>query len=245
MKIRKHNHLEPKIWKQNNTLYPESREMLLHIAWALIDNVRCHMELEIYNSDVKDIFVYGSIANYFYDKTSDIDLCILLDIDSVKAKNPERNIEQDLKLFYYNWAMTHNCSVYGRKVDISYEKANSDHAKDHYRTGAMYSLIKDDWIYAPVILSDTEFRNITKTAKSVYNQIIKDYKVVKKNGFQRDEVETLYKNIFYSKNAAHDENITQPVTPMYIAFRKIRNRGIIDRLQQEAIKKESAEFVLK
>ena len=245
MEIRKHNHLEPKIWTTNNTLYPESREMFLSIAWAFIDNVRCRMGLEIYNSDVKDIFVYGSIANYFYNKKSDVDICILLDMDSVKAKNPERNVEQDLTMFYYNWAMTHHCNIYGRKVDISYEKVNSDRAKGHYRTGAMYSLIKNDWIYAPVIISDAEFHDITSKAKSIYKKIVKDYKVVKKNGFIRDEIETLYKNIYHSKNTAHDENITQPVTPMYIAFRKVRNRGIIDRLQQEAIKKESAEFVLK
>lgn len=245
MEIRKHKHLDQKVWAKFNKLRPEVREMLLSIAWGFIDHVRCRMQLQIYNSDVKDIFLYGSITNYFYNKKSDMDICILLDMDSVIARNPNMRVEQDLTMFYYNWAMTHHCKIRGRKVDISYEKVNSDRAKGHYRTGAMYSLIKDDWIYKPIIVSDEEFRKITHESNILYNQFLNDYNTVKKNGFLIYDIETLYRKIYDAKNSAHNANINQPVTPMYIAFRKIRNHGIIKSLQDHAVKQESAEFILK
>ena len=245
MKIVKHKHLEPKIWNKDNSLRNEVREMLLSMAWAYIDNVRCKMGLKIHNSDIQDIFLYGSITNYFYTRKSDMDMCILLDMDKIAERNPDARVEQSMTMFYYNWAMTHHCCIYGRKIDISFENCNSTKSRKHFRTGAMYSLVNNNWIYTPVIISDSEFRQITKEAQSIYKNIMRDYRIVKKNGFQQDDIERVYKNIYRSKNVSHDANVTQPVTPMYLAFRKVRDRGIVDSLRNHAIENESEEFVLK
>lgn len=245
MEIRKHKHLESKIWNKDNSLKDIVREMLLSMAWGYIDNVRCKMGLKIHNSDVKDIFLYGSITNYFYTRKSDMDMCILLDMEQIIARNPNVRTEQSLTMFYYNWAMTHHCSIYGRKIDISIEDINNTQYRKHFRTGAMYSLVNDNWIYTPVVISDSEFRKIKSEAKSIYKEIMHDYRIVKKNGFKQDEIDRVYRNIYRSKNISHDENVTQPVTAMYIAFRKIRDCGVIDSLRNHAIKNESAEFTLK
>ena len=245
MRIKKHKHLESKIWNKDNSLRIEVREMLLSMAWGYIDNVRCKMGLKIHNSDIKDIFLYGSITNYFYTRKSDMDMCILLDMEKIIERNPDARVEQSMTMFYYNWAMTHHCSIYGRKIDISIENINNTQYRKHFRTGAMYSLINDNWIYTPVIISDSEFRKIKSVAKSIYKEIMRDYRLVKKNGFQQEDIERVYKSIYRSKNISHDENVTHPVTPMYIAFREIRDRGIIDNLRNHAIENESAEFTLK
>ncbi len=245
MKIVKHKHLEPKIWNKDNSLRNEVREMLLSMAWGYIDNARCKMGVKIYNSDIKEIFLYGSITNYFYNRKSDMDMCILLDLDKIAERNPDVRVEQSMTLFYYNWAMTHHCSIYGRKIDISFENVNNVNHRKHFRTGAIYSLTKNNWIFTPVVVSNSEFRKIKHEAQTIYKNIMRDYRTVKKNGFKQEEIEMVYKSIYRSKNSSHDANVTQPVTPMYIAFRKIRNRGIIDTLREHAIENESAEFTLK
>lgn len=70
--------------------------------------------MNIDDSDIKEFFVYGSCANYFYNKKSDIDVCIVIDTDSVAAKNPGMNVLHNFKLYFYNWAITHRCRIYGR-----------------------------------------------------------------------------------------------------------------------------------
>ena len=245
MAIRKHKILEPKIWKDSETLNQEVLETLLSIAWAYIDTVRCRHGLKILNSDVLDIFFYGSSTNYFYNKKSDIDICILFDMNKVIERNPDFRVLKSLTLFYYNWSMTHHCRIYGRKVDLSFESPDSNKYGSHYRTGAIYSLLHKQWIYRPVAISDKEFRQIQKEADEIYRAIMKDFYKVKANGFQHDEIQKLHHDIYKSKNIAHDTNIVQPVTSMYLAFRKIRNRGILTELENHAIENESAEFVLK
>lgn len=245
MAITKHKVLEPTLWKDSESLYQEVLETLLSIAWAYIDNVRCRQGLNIFNSDVLDIFIYGSSTNYFYNKKSDIDICILFDMDKLKERNPDSRLQKSLTLFYYNWAMTHHCEIYGRKVDLSFEAVNSYRHKGHYRTGAMYSLLHKQWIYRPVVVSDKEFRELKKEADGIYREILKDFRKVKAHGFPMDEIQALHQNIHHSKNVAHDTNIVQPITSMYIAWRRIRNRGIMTELENHAIKHESEEFILK
>ena len=55
----------------------------------------------------------------------------------------------------------------------------------------------------------------------------------------------LYSDIYLSKNATHQAHIEQPVTYMYIAFRKIRDRGILAKLRDRMVELESKNFVLK
>ena len=141
--------------------------------------------------------------------------------------------------------MTHHCQIYGRKVDLSFEAVNSYKHKGRYRTGSMYSLLNQLWIYRPVVVSDKEFRQLKKEADGIYRAILKDFRKVKANGFQIDEIQNLHQNIHNSKNLAHDTNIVQPITSMYIAWRRIRNRGIMTELENRAIKHESEEFILK
>jgi len=246
MNIRKHKNLDKKLWDKNKTLHLPVRDTLLSIVWAYIDNLRNVQNINIRNSDVKDVFIYGSCANYFYTSKSDIDMCIVIDLESVLSANPGLNIEQILKMYWYNWAMSHNCLIMGREIDVSIENINNTISLDgRYRSGPAYSIIKNQWLFNPVIVSDAEFKNIKKRAKTVFKEIMHDYNTVKKNGFQLSEVQELYKNIYLSKSASHTDNLEQPVNYMYIAFRKIRYRGIIDKLRKHAIDAESKNFILK
>jgi hypothetical protein len=245
MKIRKHKHLEPKLWDKNNVLQKPVRDMLMRVVTSYIESTKKVSQVNLDMSDIKDAFVYGSCASYFYNNKSDIDMCIVIDPDAIAAKNEGMNVMHNLKLYYYNWAITHHCKIYGRSLDVSFEDVKKTQTHKRYRSGPCFSIIKNEWLYQPVVISDLEFKKIQHDANLVYNQIMADYKKTKKNGFKPAEVQKLYSDIYASKNLTHEENMEQPVTYMYIAFRRIRGRGIINKLRDKIVEFESKDFVLK
>ncbi len=246
MEIRKHKKLNPQIWGKDNLLKKPVSDMIMLIMRSYLDSIRVLQHIDIDESDIRDVFVYGSSANYFYTKKSDIDICIVIDFDSVAAKNPNVAVNaQNFKLFYYNWAMTHHCKIYGRKTDVSIEKANNYFFANRYRSGPCWSVIKNEWTFKPIIVSDAEFKTIRSQARYVYKQMMHDFRRVRRNGMTMLDTKKMYDNIYASKNATHYANADQPITYMYIAFRKIRDRGIIAKLRDRMVELESKDFVLK
>ena len=65
MKIKLHKNLDQKIWDKNDNLHPDVSDMLLSIAWAYIDYIRNEYSINIKNSDIQDILVFGSITQLF------------------------------------------------------------------------------------------------------------------------------------------------------------------------------------
>ena len=82
-----HNQLSKKVWVGEEML-PEFREALLKIADAFIE----YLGVSI---DVVDITMTGSYANYNYTVFSDIDLHILVDMESLDA-------DEDLVKQFFN-----------------------------------------------------------------------------------------------------------------------------------------------
>ena len=246
MYIKKHKNLDKKLWNEAGELNHAVSDMLMSIVWSYIDNVRCLNGIDVYNSAVLDVFIYGSCANYFYTKKSDIDMCIIFDFDKIFARNNGIKTEQNFKLYYYNWSMTHNCRIYGRKIDISFEdKKNTISQDGRYRSGPVFSVMQNKWLFKPIDISNKEYRKINADSKSVYRQILHDYNTVKKNGFSITDAQRLYKDIYEAKNISHKMNLNQPVTYMYIAFRRIRDMGILDELRNKIVEHESEQFILK
>ena len=246
MYIKKHNNLCEKLWNKNTELKNVVSEMLMSIVWSYIDSLRCLNNIDVHNSDIKDVFIYGSSANYFYTDKSDIDMCIIFDFDKIFKRNPGLKNEQNFKLYYYNWAMTHNCRIYGHKIDVSFEdEKNTISENGRYRSGPIFSVMKNKWLFKPVIISGQEYKKMNKDSKLVCRQILHDFARVKKNGFLLQESQKLYKDIYDAKNISHKMNLEQPVTYMYIAFRKIRAMGILDKLRDKMVERESEQFVLK
>ena len=183
MTITRHKKLDPKLWLNNEHIKPDVRDMLLAISWNLIDFIRNRYALNIHNSDIKDIIMFGSTANYFYTKKSDIDICIVMDITALEQQYPNMNIMKMLKLYYYDWAMVHTCSIRGRKIDLNFEIYGAPQFNGRYRTGANYSIMHDDWIFKPIIIPRQELRDIVHQGNTIYKQIIHDYPPLGKSYF--------------------------------------------------------------
>jgi hypothetical protein len=106
-------------------------------------------------------------------------------------------------------------------------------------------LLKKEWILKPVILSKQEIKNLETQATVIYKQILNDYKKVKRNGFQLNEIKQLYADIIASKNHSLENDNERIINPVYMAIRKFKHDGYIEKLRKHAIEQETAKYVLK
>ena len=245
MKIKLHKHLDKKIWKNDDKIVPAVSDMLLSIAYAYIDYIRTEYNMPIQSNDIHDIFVFGSITQFFYDKQSDIDVCIVLNLDDAEKLFPNSGINKMLKLYYYDWAMVHICKIYGRKIDLNFQDVKQPIYNDKYRRGPIYSLLRKNWDLKPKTVPKTELKNMEIQATNIYKQILNDYKKIKHNGFKTAEIQQFYANLITSKDESLKENCERVINPVYMAIRKFKHDGYINKMRDIAVKKETAKYVLK
>ena len=98
-KIQYHKTLNPKIWLPDNTMDPAVRRVLASIAADFMDYMHA-IGFQITRNDILDIVIYGSNANYFYDKNSDIDVYILANLDAVQEKYKELDYIFEMKQLF-------------------------------------------------------------------------------------------------------------------------------------------------
>ena len=124
----------PDIW-ENNTLIERIKDKLIRIARDFYEE----LELE---TEIIDIHLTGSLANYNYNKESDIDVHIVIDFSE---------INEDIKLVKkaidsqrFIWNLRHNITIKGHDVELYIQ----DKAEEHTSAG-LYSLLYNKWIKAP------------------------------------------------------------------------------------------------
>ena len=127
--------MNPLFW--NNFLFDERiREKLLTIANEFYSDAG-------YEAQIEDITLTGSLANFNYNKFSDLDVHVIIDY---------KNINNDIKLvknnfdgYRFMWNLRHNIRIKGHDVELYIQ----DIAEEHKSTG-LYSLKNADWITKPV-----------------------------------------------------------------------------------------------
>ncbi len=132
-----HKELNPVLFK-NNKLKPEIREALLNIAHTFIDEVKSN-EVPL---NVCDYWIVGSNASYNYGPNSDIDIHIIVNMDSIE-------IDPRILTILYNYAKSsfnkdHNIKIKGHEVEVYIEDMNTTSISD-----GIYSIQQDKWIKVP------------------------------------------------------------------------------------------------
>jgi len=158
-----HNKLSKKVWVGEEML-PEFRDALLKIADAFIE----YLGVPI---DVVDITMTGSYANYNYTVFSDIDLHILVDMESLDA-------DEDLVKQFFNakksfWNDRHDIELKGIEVELYPQDTNEPHS-----SSGVYSVEEDEWLVKPKkFKSGIDIKSIESGSKKVakeINSILKD-----------------------------------------------------------------------
>lgn len=130
-----HDTLSQEIWK-DDVLKNNIRHGLLKIAKAFYDYLKI-------DAKIKDIIFTGSLANYNWTTQSDIDLHILLNLDTYGEDR--EFIEEYLIAKKTLWNEKHNIKIKGFEVEL-FPKA--EEKEFDYKT--IYSVLNNQWIKKPV-----------------------------------------------------------------------------------------------
>lgn len=145
------DHLNPKVWEDDETMKTEVRKRLLKIADDYFEG------LDLPGVDIEDVTMTGSLANYNWSKYSDVDLHIIIDYKDMPMK---QDLVQDyLKSKSSSWNENHDIKIYGFDVEIYVQDSEEEHV-----SSGVYSLLRDEWNVKP------EKKKISIKDKAVKNK---------------------------------------------------------------------------
>lgn len=236
--FRYHKTLPPRLWDSPtkiNTLVSHTLQM---IAGEFIRYLHNTVGMPISHKDIKDVFVHGSAANYYWDKYSDIDLCIVADLGALRDANPEANNHLFARSFINSWLQTYSISIFGRGVDISL-------IDSHDKVGPKYSLMQDKWLVTPQRLNRTELRTIKRLAQPRYRLIMRECRYMLRHKMPAEYIDTYLVVLQNKRTRSMRDQFNQPITSMAMAFKMVRNTGIIRRLKKFSKQQRSKKYQLK
>lgn len=229
--IKYHKTLNPKIWLPNNTMDPAVARTLRAVALDYVDYMRA-IGFPMDRKNIREIFVYGSNANFFYDKNSDIDVCIVADLTDVLEMMKNVDFFTLYKSLLHTWHRQFALSIRGLGIDLSLEHVDKPkNDPDWYRSGPAYSVISNTWVHPLERLSDATIREYRERGREIANNILREARAVAESGGRLDEFVRLQQKL---RDDSMRANYQQPITPETIAFKMVRNTGLFIKLLRES-----------
>ena len=143
---------------ENDRFSPAVRDKLLKIAENFFDNLGL-------DTDIDDITITGSMANFNWTKYSDIDLHLIVDFSQI-----DENLELVREYFSSktsNWNKDHDISFYDYDVEIYVQDVNEIH-----RSSGVYSILNDEWLIKPTrVEPKVDVKMVKKKANSFIDMI--------------------------------------------------------------------------
>lgn len=212
--LQSHDKLNPKLWTDEK-LDPEVWLALNKIAkeWAKFANIP--------NKAIKDVIIVGGNANYNYTKHSDIDLHLMLDKSHVKC---DGLVDDYLLSKKQLWALTHDITVKGQPVEL-YGQDSTDTFK---KGQGVYSLKSNGWLQRPeVVKFDT---NCQAVKDKVYDL---EHGIMNLINSKSDDIATFrrLKGRIKGMRATAIEKGGE-YAPENLAFKELRNRGVLDKMNK-------------
>jgi hypothetical protein len=221
--VKFHNQLNPLLWGKTEHLKPEIKDHLLKVAEDFAEF------LGVDQDRLKDITVSGSNAAYNYTPSSDIDLHLVVEFPNDNEVYRELF---DAKKTIYN--SEHNITVKGIPVEL-YAQATD---QVHHSQG-IYSLLTDEWVQIPrrrrADIDDVSVRSKYEDFERRAKQAIKSKSA--------ESIDHLLKKIRAMRQAGLDAHGEFGVENL--AFKLLRNNGIIEQLRDERRKLRDQELSLR
>jgi hypothetical protein len=133
-KVEYHKDLCPKIWEEDQ-MKPEIRKTLLKIAKDFWESLK----LEV---PVIDVQLTGSLANYNWNRDSDLDVHIIIDFSQVDSNVDLVRKALDGQRFM--WNQRHPVVLKGHDVECYVQ-----HKDEQHTASGLYSLLNGKWIIVP------------------------------------------------------------------------------------------------
>ena len=210
--IEYHNQLNPEIWN-NFMLIPEVKNKLMDIANNFIEF------MEINKDSILNIVFTGSLANYNYNKFSDIDLHIIVDFDKIHKDCPIVGEFFNAERSLFN--KKHNITIKDYPVEVYVEDS-----KNPATSSGVFSIKNNTWIKKP------EYKNIDiddKAVKVKHNYYVKIIKEVLKNKHGIEEAENILNKIYNMRKSGLSKGGEYSVENL--VFKLLRNENLINKLK--------------
>ena len=223
-----HQELNPKFWDENDSLDPLVRSKILEIAEAWRDYAK------IPKSAVKDIYMLGGNCNYNYTRYSDVDIHLVVDMDKISS-------DKDLLFDYFMdkknlWSNDYNVTIYGYPVEI-FAQSYLDEPKEGQ---GVYSVKKDEWIQKPSKEDLSRYRKVQINHKVTFYKALINKAI--KGEATADEVHKLKEKIRTMRKAGIEQGGEYAFENL--VFKELRNRGLLDKLNDYKIKVIDTELSL-
>jgi predicted nucleotidyltransferase len=213
--------LNPKFWL-NDKFNKDIADKILKITLDFIKEIKLQ-------TPIKDITLTGSLANFNYNKYSDLDIHILLDFKKINENTDLVRDALDGKRFI--WNLRHNIFLKGHEVELYFQDINDP----HYAT-AVYSILRDRWLKGPVYNppEDVDLEGIAEKAYYINDTINRMFKKLEESKDRkeiqlinnkakrlRDKIIRIRKEALAERGEFAFENLL---------FKRLRNEGAIEKI---------------
>lgn len=239
-----HKNLCPDIWDSSNNVDPLVAQAAQMAAWDFVHYLQ-FLGVPLAKTDIVDIILHGSTTNYYWDNKSDVDIAIIADLSRVADWNRNGNLAAMIKAFAQNWKRTRPMKIGNRHIDIALMDKHQEYAKDYWKVGSIYSLLHGGWIHKPIRLSVSELRAIKRVAYKKYRVMMRQCKRILRQNMSAEFIDAYLVNLRRMRMTMFDENYVQPVVSYAMAFKMLRNTGIIRKMRDKSKKMQSKTYCIK
>lgn len=213
--------LNPSFW-QNDKFDHGIRRKIIKIVSDFLK------EIEL-DAPILDLVLTGSLANFNYNKYSDLDIHIIIDFEQI---NNDASIVKDMldgKRFV--WNLRHNIFLKGHEVEVYFEDKDEPHI-----SSGIFSILNNTWVKKPVhappgdidmqqLVSKTNFyTNLVNRMHDLLQQSSdkQDLKLIHNKAKKlKDKIIKIRKEALQHKGEFALENLL---------FKKLRNNHVIEKI---------------
>ena len=213
-----HDCLNIKIWDEDNNLRPIVRDKLLHITKQYAE------DSEVLNYDnILDAEIVGSNASYNYTPQSDLDLHLVVNMESLSCDPALFQLACNAEKINFN--KSYDIKVRGIDVELYVEDVKSCTASN-----GIYSVFRDEWIKFPAKIEVPSFEN-----DAGYNTLLDEYKTKAEALLEPNTSAEDINNYINSLYTLRRSGIMTDgeFSKGNFIFKEIRNLGLLDALKDE------------
>lgn len=218
-KIEYHKSLSPKVW-DGTAMKPEVRKKLLLIGKDFWDTLKLKVP-------VVDVQLTGSLANYNWTDSSDLDIHILIDFSKVNADT--ELVRKALDGQRLMWNERHPVQITGYDAECYIQDINEEHV-----ASGLFSLAKNEWKVVPKWdPPQVDEKDVNEKARVIRFELGEIEKKIKGAIGEEARMQLEYLQRIKSKIIKdRKEGLTRTgeFSVENLAFKALRNDGTIERL---------------
>lgn len=206
--------LNSNLFDGDGVMHPEVRDKILEIVDTFLEFTQIKDDI-----NVVDVRVVGSNASYNYNEDSDLDVHIVVDLS--KISKPETIAQLYFGEVKHSFKESYDITIKGIEVELYVEDINSSAV-----TNGIYSVSQEKWIKEPQPMDDPTDDEISK-AEEIEDEITSALEKATTYEEKEDIINKLY---LMRKDALASQGETAPAN---LAFKSLRNKGILTRAKDE------------